>query len=167
MRWVSVPRTLAFQTILLGSFGSVILGMAGDRSVSSRQLDHLSGINLRQESNAGGTMRKSFVFIFRQGARVLSKEEQERRTVEVQAWATQQIKDGRNLDPRILGDEIYRAEDDNASPKTAGSVIALNFIEATDFAEAQKIARAHPGLRYGVSIEVRSWTDPRKKSAAE
>jgi hypothetical protein len=48
-------------------------------------------------------MRKSFVFIFRQGARALSKEEQEHRTAEVQAWAAQQLKDGRNLDPRILG----------------------------------------------------------------
>jgi hypothetical protein len=167
MRAISFPRKLAFQTLLLGFFGSVILGMAGDGSVLSRQLDRLREINLSQESTTGGTMRKSFVFIFRQGARVLSKEEQERRTAEVQAWATQQIKDGRNLDPRILGDEIYRAEDDSASSKAAGSVIALNFIEATDFAEAEKIAKTHPGLQYGVSIEVRSWTDPRKKSPGE
>jgi len=45
-------------------------------------------------------------------------------------------------------------------------VIALNFIEAADFAEAVKIAKTHPGLRYGVHIEVRPWTDPRAQRKA-
>jgi len=40
-------------------------------------------------------------------------------------------------------------------------VIALNFIQATDFSEAEAIAKTHPGLRYGVNIEVRPWNDPR------
>jgi hypothetical protein len=40
-------------------------------------------------------------------------------------------------------------------------VIGFNFIEAKDFGEAVQVAQTHPGLRYGVSIEVRPWTDPR------
>jgi len=40
-------------------------------------------------------------------------------------------------------------------------VIVFNFIEAADFSEAVTIAKTHPGLRYGVSIEVRPWSDPR------
>src|SRR4030095_4331257 len=135
MRAISFPRKLAFQTLLLGFFGSVILGMAGDGSVLSRQRDRLREINLSQEFTTGGTMRKLFVFIFRQGARVLSKEEQERRTAQVQRWARHQIKAAKNLDARIRGEQIYRAENDGVSSKAAGSVIALNFIEATDIAE--------------------------------
>jgi hypothetical protein len=40
-------------------------------------------------------------------------------------------------------------------------VIALNFIAAEDFDDAVRIAKTHPGLRYGVNIEVRPWKDPR------
>jgi hypothetical protein len=53
-------------------------------------------------------MKKSFVFIFRQGPARLSDEEQKQRTEEVRGWALEQIKQGRNLEPRILGDECYR-----------------------------------------------------------
>jgi hypothetical protein len=105
-------------------------------------------------------MEKHFVFIFRQGPARFSDEEQERRTEEVRHWALEQIKQGRNLEPRILGDESYRLGED-ARQGDDGIVVALNFIEATDISEAISIARTHPGLRYGVRIEVRSWTDPR------
>jgi len=106
-------------------------------------------------------MKKHFVFIFRQGPARFSDEEQERRTEEVRHWALEQIKQGRNLEPRILGDESYRLGEDAPNKGDDGIVVALNFIEATDISEAVSIARTHPGLRYGVRIEVRSWMDPR------
>jgi hypothetical protein len=106
-------------------------------------------------------MKGSFVFIFRQGSRKLSEEEQKRRTEEVRAWALEQLKDGRNFDPRVLGDESYRLEDGTAGANSDGPVIAFNFIEANDFSEAVELAKTHPGLRYGVRIEVRPWADPR------
>ena len=109
-------------------------------------------------------MKSGFVFIFRQGHKTLSEEEQKRRTEEVRVWALQQIKDGRGLEPRVLGDQSIRLGD-SAGAASSGSVIALNFIQATDFDEAVNIAKTHPGLRYGVSIEVRPWTDPRAASA--
>jgi hypothetical protein len=106
-------------------------------------------------------MKAGFVLIFRQGTKTLSEDEQKRRTEEVRGWALQQIKDGRGLEPRVLGDQSIRLGDSASD----GVVIALNFIHATDFDEAVNIARTHPGLRYGVSIEVRPWTDPRAASA--
>jgi hypothetical protein len=75
-------------------------------------------------------------------------------------WALKQVKGGRGLDPRILGEESLRLGDGSIAINES-SVIALNFIEATDFSEAVKIAESHPGLRYGVNIEVRPWIDPR------
>jgi len=104
---------------------------------------------------------QSFVFIFRQGFTRLSDEEQKQRTEEVRRWALEQIKQGRNLEPRILGEESYRLGDDAHNKSDERTVVALNFIEATDVKEAVSIARTHPGLRYGVKIEVRSWMDPR------
>jgi hypothetical protein len=111
----------------------------------------------------GVNMKAGFVFIFRQGRKPLSEDEQKRRTEEVRAWALQQIKDGRGLEPRVLGDQSIRLGD-SAGATSDGAVIALNFIQATDFDEAVNIAKTHPGLRYGVSIEVRTWTDPRAVS---
>ena len=65
-------------------------------------------------------MRGSFVFIFRQVSRKLSEEEQQRRTDEVRVWALEQLKDGRNFDPRVLGDESYRLEDSTVSANSDG-----------------------------------------------
>jgi hypothetical protein len=108
-------------------------------------------------------MKGTFVLIFRKEQRELSDEEQKQRTEEVRGWAMQQIKDGRNLEPRVLGDKSYfLGEGTNVDRR----VIAFNFIEAEDFAEAAKIANTHPGLRYGVQIEVRPWTDPRSQRNA-
>ena len=109
----------------------------------------------------GGKMKKSFVFIFRQGPTRLSDEEQKQRTEEVRGWAIEPIKHGRNLEPRILGDESYRLGEDARNKSDDGTVVALNFIEAIDISDAVDIANPHPGLRYGVRIEVRSWMDPR------
>jgi hypothetical protein len=109
----------------------------------------------------GGGMKGRFVFIFRQGSRRLSNEEQKRRTEEVRAWALEQNKQGRNLEPRVLGEESQRLGEAAGNQGTDGLVVALNFIEAADLGEAVRIAETHPGLRYGVTIEVRPWRDPR------
>ena len=45
----------------------------------------------------------------------------------------------------------------------SGKLIAFNFIEAENFDKVVKIAKTHPGLHYGVSIEVRPWLDPRAR----
>src|SRR5882757_1246249 len=114
--------------------------------------------------NQPGKQMKQFIFIFRQGNRLLSPEEQKQRADEVRAWALAQIKEGRKLDPRILGGECYRVTPDGGSaptpPISDGSVIAITFLEARDFSEAVAIAKTHPGPRYGVAVEVREWSPP-------
>jgi hypothetical protein len=106
---------------------------------------------------------KQFVFFFRQ-ARQLSEAEQKQRTAEVVAWVQQQMSEGHKLEPRILAEESQvvetRQESDPAAADKLGLLVALNFLEAKDFGEAVKIAQTHPGLRYGVNIEVRPWTSP-------
>ena len=47
----------------------------------------------------------------------------------------QQIKDGRNLEPRVLGDESHSLGE---SANIDKPVIALNFIEAADFRRSRE-----------------------------
>src|SRR5262245_18741969 len=102
---------------------------------------------------------KQFVLLFRQSPIRRSEAEQKRRAEEVRAWALRQYDDGRKLDPRILGQENYRVGPDGKGGPVGetgdGPLIAITFLEAPDFAEAVRIADSHPGLRYGVSVEVR------------
>ncbi len=106
---------------------------------------------------------KQFVFLFRQG-RNLSEEEQKRRSDDVRLWAARQVNEGRRPDPRRLGEESYRVAPDGESGLAQANrewpLIAIVFLEASDFGEAVKIAKTHPGIRYGVSVEVRAWTTP-------
>jgi hypothetical protein len=105
---------------------------------------------------------KKFAFFFRQ-SRQLSEAEQKQRTAEVVGWMKQQIAEGRKLEPRVLDPEhesvISEEHRDDVQP-IAEAHWSINFLEAKDFEEAVEIATTHPGLRYGVSIEVRPWTNP-------
>jgi hypothetical protein len=102
-----------------------------------------------------------FVFIFRQGARELSPEELNRRADEIGAWAAAVNQEGHKLDPRALSQEIYRiAPEGESGAKGERLVTNLLFLEASDFDAAVKIAKAHPGTRYGGNIEVRTWAPP-------
>jgi hypothetical protein len=106
---------------------------------------------------------KPYVFIFQQGNRTLSEEDEKRRALEVRAWALRQISEGRKLDPRLMASDYRRVseEGENNSPlPTDSPTAAILFLEANDLNEAVDIAKTHPGLRYGVSIEVRPWTTP-------
>lgn len=107
---------------------------------------------------------KPFTFIFRQGKKLLTQDELKQRAEEVRAWAMIQMKQERKLDPHILGADGFRVAPDGeviaAPPVGEGSVIAIVFFEAMNLDEAAAIAKTHPGLRYGSSIEVREWSSP-------
>jgi hypothetical protein len=108
---------------------------------------------------------QNFVFLFRQSPVTLTEDEQARRANEVRTWALQQIAEGRKLDPRIMTGEsetVARA----GQIKHGWPVTALLFFQAEGMEAAKKIAESHPGLRYGVSIEVRPWTIPAGAVAA-
>jgi len=101
---------------------------------------------------------KHFALLYREGARPLSPVEQKRRAEEVRAWAVRTNKQGHQLDSRIFqkdGHTLARARSGKNAP-----VIAVTFLDARDLEEAVRIAQTHPGLQYGVTIEVREWTAP-------
>ena len=104
---------------------------------------------------------KQFVFIFRQGAKKLSQEELSRRNDEIRSWAISLTKEGYKLDPRALSQETYRIAPEGESGANGERLVTnLLFLEASDFDEAVKIAKSHPGTRYGGNIEVRAWALP-------
>lgn len=107
---------------------------------------------------------KQFVLLFRQSPRQLSEADQKRRSDEVRSWAMTQNSQGRKLQPHILAEESRRIEPVPGNQGVASQdnpVVAIVFLEAADFADAVKVAESHPGLRYGVSVEVRPWSGPR------
>jgi hypothetical protein len=107
---------------------------------------------------------KPFVFIFRQGDHTLSGEELKQRTDEARAWALSRLANGQKLEPRIMAPEYCRVSATGETrdlPHGADAPpAAMLFLEAGDAAEAVAMAKTHPGLRYGASIEVREWTSP-------
>ena len=50
---------------------------------------------------------------------------------------------------------------------TSIAVAVLALIVLVGGSTVLYIARIHPGLRYGVTVEVREWTSPRELAAAE
>jgi hypothetical protein len=104
---------------------------------------------------------QQFVFLFRPGTRKLSPEEITRRGEEIRAWATEWTNKGYKFDPRALTQETYRitSEGESSAPEDK-PVSNLLFFEAGSLEEAVKIAKTHPGARYGTEIEVRTWTRP-------
>lgn len=105
---------------------------------------------------------KPYVLIFRQGARPLNDEERKEISAQMPAWATKQSDAGRKFEPRILaptpGEMVTHGT--TTAPTVERPVTALLFIEAENLEDAVKTARTHPGLPYGVSIEVREWSSP-------
>jgi hypothetical protein len=104
---------------------------------------------------------KQFVFIFRKGTKELSPEEVNRRDSEIKAWAGALNKAGHKLEPKALGPEAYRITTEGENVANDERLVTnLLFLEASDFDEAVKIAKTHPGTRYGGNIEVRAWALP-------
>jgi len=108
-----------------------------------------------------------FAFIFRQTNvnPPLTAEQQKQRAEEVRTWAIHLRDEGHTLDPHLLSGDGYvvRPDGKGKSPAEAASddpIVAILIIDSSSFGEAKKIAATHPGLHYGVSIEVREATAP-------
>lgn len=104
-------------------------------------------------------MKQHFVFLFRRGSRTLSPEEHGQLSLEIRAWAKQWIQEGYSLDPRALSQESFWITPDNAG-NDERPITNLLFLTAKDFDDAVRIAKSHPGARYGTEIEVRAWAPP-------
>lgn len=107
---------------------------------------------------------KPFVFIFRQSKHPMTQEQLKRRAEEVRAWALQLRHEGHTLEPHLLGEERFleTPTGSDGSDAAAGDdpVTAVLIVDFPRFEEATKAARTHPGLRYGVSVEVREAFPP-------
>jgi hypothetical protein len=62
-----------------------------------------------------------------------------------------------------LEDSKVVSRNGSSGPKPATIV----FFDSPGSEQAVDIARIHPGLNYGVTVEVREWTSPRELAAAE
>ena len=109
---------------------------------------------------------KHYALVFH-ATRTLTPEELEQRKVEIAAWVKQVTDMGITLDPRALGqtaatfsadgNEVVSREE--SSDPTLSNIV---FFDARSRDQAVNIAQIHPGLHYGVTVEVREWTSPRE-----
>jgi hypothetical protein len=114
---------------------------------------------------------KHYALIFHINSnRTLTPKEHEQRQLEIAAWAKQVTDMGIKLDPRALGETAanFSSEGDkiishqgSADPTFRNLV----FFDSASRDQAVEIARTHPGLNYGSTVEVREWTDPRQAAA--
>jgi hypothetical protein len=112
-----------------------------------------------------------YAMIFR-ATRQLSPEELKRRQVEISAWARKVMDTGIKLDPRNIGETAANFS------KQAGEILlqegpsdptitAIVFFDCPSREQAVEIARIHPGLNYGVKVELRQWLSPAETAAKQ
>jgi hypothetical protein len=114
---------------------------------------------------------KHYALIFHT-TRTLTPEELEQRKLEIAAWVKRVTDMGITLDPRALGETAanFSAEGNEIVSHTGASDPTfrnLVFFDSSSRDHAVDIARTHPGLRYGATIEVREWTSPRETTAKQ
>jgi len=114
---------------------------------------------------------KHYALLFHTNSnRTLTPKEQNQRQVEIAAWAKEVTDMGITLDPRALGETAanFSVEGDKIVSQERSSDPAfrnLVFFDSASRDQAVNIARMHPGLHYGSTVEVREWTDPRQAAA--
>jgi hypothetical protein len=121
-----------------------------------------------QSPNPQEKPMKHYALIFHvSSTRTLTPQQRQQRQAEITAWAQQVAAMGVALDPRALGDtaanlslEGDRIVDHQES--TDPTFRNLVFFDSPSTDQAIQIARLHPGLHYGATVEVREWTDPRQ-----
>jgi hypothetical protein len=100
-------------------------------------------------------------------SRTLTPDEQKQRALDIAAWVKGVTEMGVTLDPRSLGETAanFSAEGSEivsrhgSSDPTFSNIV---FFDSSSREQAVEIARKHPGLHYGVTVEVRQWTSPRE-----
>src|SRR5258708_2919382 len=103
-------------------------------------------------------------------SRTLTPDEQKQRALDIAAWVKGVTEMGVMLDPRSLGETAanFSAEGSEivsrhgSSDPTFSNIV---FFDSSSREQAVEIARKHPGLHYGVTVEVRQWTSPRETAA--
>jgi hypothetical protein len=114
---------------------------------------------------------KHYALIFH-ATRTLTPEEQKQRAVDIAGWVKKVNDMGITLDPRNFGDTLasFALEDSEVVSRNGSSgpkPATIVFFDSPSSDQAVDIARIHPGLHYGATVEVREWTSPRALAAAE
>jgi len=109
---------------------------------------------------------KHYALIFH-ATRTLSPEEQKQRAVDIAAWVKQVSDAGIYLDPRNFGETVgnFSMEGDKIASRKETSdptFVTIVYFDSPSRDQAVNIARIHPGLHYGVTVEVREWSSPRE-----
>src|SRR5204862_5907068 len=98
---------------------------------------------------------KSFALLFRP-TRVLEPVEAARRNDAARAWAFARRDEGSLQHATPFEEEGVRVTlDDLRSVDVLGTVGAVLILQAPDIAAAVELAKTHPGLPYGVEIDIR------------
>ena len=105
-----------------------------------------------------------YVLIFRP-TRTLTADELKQRAVDIPAWVKRVTDMGITLDPKALGEFAVRLSQQDGTVVTHDgsadpTLTNLVFFDAPSQQQAMEVARIHPGLHYGVNVELRDWTSP-------
>jgi hypothetical protein len=118
-----------------------------------------------QTVNAQEKPMKHYALVF-YPSRTLTPEELKQRQIEILEWAKNVTSMGVALDPRAFGSPLARwtppgggvaSGNEEAGPAFTNIV----FFNSASEEQAMRVAKTHPGLRYGTAIELREWTPPR------
>ena len=114
---------------------------------------------------------KHYALIFH-STRTFAHEELKQRAVDIAAWVKKVTDMGITLDPRNFGDTLaaFVMEDSKVVSRNGSSgpkPATIVFFDSPSSEQAVDIARIHPGLHYGATVEVREWTSPRELAVAE
>jgi hypothetical protein len=107
---------------------------------------------------------KHYALIFHT-SRTLAPDEIQRRKGEIAAWVQRTTELGITLDARVLGETEANFSDQGGeviSHKESSDPTFTNivFFDCSSKDQATEVARLHPGLHYGASVELREWTVP-------
>jgi hypothetical protein len=152
-------ETLAEQFPRMSRLGMAAAFLALSATAFAGQSISASRPDTTLPAEKHGVAMGQFVLLFRPGSRKLSPEEHSQLSLEIRAWAKQWTQEGHSFDPRTLSQESFWITPDNAG-KGERPVTNLLFLTAKDFDDAVRIAKTHPGARYGTEIEVRAWAPP-------
>jgi hypothetical protein len=97
-------------------------------------------------------------------------EKMKQRGIDIAAWVKRVTETGIALDPRNFGEMVANfapegSEVVSRKEPTDPTFATIVFFDSPSREQAVNIARTHPGLRYGVTVEVREWTSPRETMA--
>jgi len=114
---------------------------------------------------------KHYALVFH-STRTFTPDELKQRAVDIAVWVKQVTDMGITLDPRNFGETtanfILEGSQVVSQKESIDSTLAtIVFFDSASKEEAVNIARIHPGLRYGVKVEVREWTSPRETAVKQ